>query len=87
MADVAFESADFLPGIQIPEFQCCVVRRRHDGSAGGVQPRAVYPVAVSLEAKGLLGVEVEDLDGLVDRATREKLCLKVDTNDAVGVTL
>jgi hypothetical protein len=42
---------------------------------------------MALEAEGLSGVEVEDLDVLVGRAACKELPLEVDADDAVGVAL
>ncbi len=87
VADVAFKGANDLARVQVPELEGGVVRGGHDGPAVDVEACAVDPVAVALEAEGLLGVEVEDLDALIDRAAREQLGFKVQADNAVGVAL
>ena len=47
----------------------------------------VDPVSVTAETKGLLGVKVEDLDGLVDGSRGKRPAIEMDGQHAVGVAL
>lgn len=47
----------------------------------------VDPVGMATQSPGLLGVEIEDLDGLVDGSRSKLASIEMDGQDAIGVAL
>lgn len=47
----------------------------------------VDPVGMATQSPGLLGVEIEDFDGLVDGSRSKLTSIEMDGQDAIGVAL
>lgn len=78
---------DTLLRVKVPELDRHVVRSREDSPRRRVNADVVHPVGVPAQRKGLLVLKTENFDRLVDGARCQSAAVKVDGQNAFGVTL
>lgn len=87
LANVSQVSLEALLRIQIPQLDSEIVRGREYGAGCGIDAHVVDPVGMASQSPSLLGVEIENLDRLVDGPRSKLASIEMDRQDAIGVAL